>query len=155
MAKKNIKLIREQLDATLQRFKPILLVSPPKKGWIRAVRDALGMTGLQFSKRLNVNPSRVTEMEHGEISGSLTIKTMRKAAESLNCVFVYAIVPQKTLEDIVKKQIQKAAHERFNRISHTMDLEDQELSSKEKKKALKELEEELLRSMPKFMWDNR
>lgn len=117
------------------------------------MRDALGMSGRQFSQRLNVNPSRITEMEYGEISGSLTLKTMRKAAEALNCVFVYSIVPRTSLEDIVKKQVAKVAKERFNRISHTMRLEDQGLSEKEKKKALKALEEELMRNMPKYIWD--
>jgi hypothetical protein len=34
-----------------------------------------------------------------------------------------------------------------------MALEDQALSVMEKKKALKELEDELLRNMPKYLWD--
>ena len=153
MDRKNIKLIRDQLDTTLKHFKSVVTIRQPPKGWIRAVRDALGMNGRQFANRLCVNPSRVTEMEQGEISGSLTLKSMRKAAEALDCIFVYGLVPRDNLEIIVKAQVTKVARERFDRTSHTMALEDQELTSKEKRKALKELEDELIRNMPKYLWD--
>ncbi len=153
MDRKNTKLIREQLDATLKHFKAIVPISQPHKGWIRAVRNALGMNGRQFARRLSVNPSRVTEMEQGEIAGSLTLKSLRKAAESLDCVFVYGLVPRDSLESIVKKQVSKVAKERFDRTSHSMALEDQALSSKEKRIALNELEGELIRNMPKYLWN--
>ena len=52
MKTKYKKLLREQLDATLKRFEPFKTVVPPQKGWIRAIRDALGMTGEQLSDRL-------------------------------------------------------------------------------------------------------
>ena len=153
MNRKNIKLIRDQLDTTLKHFKSVVPITLPPKGWVRAVRDALGMNGRQFAKRLGVNPSRVTEMEQGEISGSLTLKSMRKAADALGCVFVYGVVPRESLQSIVEEQVAKVARKRFSRTSHTMALEDQALSGKEKKKALKELEEELIRNMPKYLWD--
>lgn len=153
MDRKNIKLIREQLDTTLKHFRPIVDISRPHKGWIKAVRDALGMNGRQFAKKLGVNPSRVTEMEQSEISGSLTLKSMHKAAEALDCVFVYGLVPRDSLESMVREQVSKVARSRFERSSHTMALEDQALSALEKKKVFKELEDELLRNMPKYLWD--
>jgi len=153
MPVKNIKLIREQLDTTLKRFLQVKTLNCPPKGWIRAIRDSLGMNGRQLAGRLNVHPSRITQMERDEIGGSLTLKTMRKTAEALNCVFVYGLVPESTLEDIVKKQVEKIAREQFSQVSHSMALENQELTKKEKIKALRELEEELLRTMPKSLWD--
>ena len=153
MARNNIKLIREQLDTTLKLFKKVLPINRPHKGWIRAVRDAIGINGRQFAKRLGVHPSRVTEMEQAEISGALTLKSMQRAAESLNCVFVYGLVPRESLESTVREQVNKVAKERLKRTSHTMALEDQELSTAEKAKVLKELEDELLRNMPKYLWD--
>ena len=71
----------------------------------------------------------------------------------LDCVLVYGIVPRESLESIVKEQVSKVAKKRFGRTSHTMALEAQELSSKEAIKALKELEDELIRNMPKYLWD--
>jgi len=78
---------------------------------------------------------------------------MRKAAEALDCTLVYTLVPRVSLEDTVKKRITLYAQQRLARISHTMALEDQELSTGGKKKALQAMEEELLRNIPKSLWD--
>ena len=153
MKSKNTRLIREQLDITLKRFEKVKTLSTPRKGWIRAIRSALGMNGRQLADRLNVSPSRITKLEHDELSGAVTFKTMRKTAEALDCVFVYGLVPKTLLEDIVKKQAQRVAKEKFTRVARTMGLELQNLPKKENVKALKNLEEELLRTMPKYLWD--
>ena len=91
MKKKN--LIREQLDASLQRFSHLRNAPPPPKGWIRAIRNALGMTAKQLANRLGVAQQAVARIENGELEGSVTIKTMRRIAERLDCVFVYGFVP--------------------------------------------------------------
>ena len=153
MATKNHKLIREQLDRTLKNFKSLQGMRLPSKGWLRAIRDALGMNGRQFAERMGVSPARISKMESDELAGALTLKTLRKAAEALDCTLVYGLVPKTTLEDVVRKQVAMYAGLRFNRISHTMALEDQELTTQEKKKARKTMEEDLLRDMPKTLWD--
>jgi predicted DNA-binding mobile mystery protein A len=153
MATKNHKLIREQLDQALKRFKVLQAMNIPPKGWMRAIRDALGMNGRQFAQRMSVSPARISKMESDEVAGAVTLKTLQRAAEALDCRLVYGLVPRTTLEDSVKKQIAVYAEQRFNRISHTMALEDQELTAAEKKKARKAMEEELLRNIPKSLWD--
>jgi len=153
MATKNYKLIREQLDQTLKRFKGLREMNIPQRGWLRAIRQALGMNGRQFAERMGVSPARVTKLESGEVDGAVTLNTMRKAAEALDCTLIYGLVPRSSLEDTVKKQVAQYAAQRLNRISHTMALEDQELSETGNKKALKAMEEELLRNLPKTLWD--
>ena len=153
MATKNYKLIREQLDQTLKRFKVLQAMDMPQRGWLRAIRDALGMNGRQFARRMGVSPARVSKLESDEITGAVTLKTMRKAAEALDCRLVYTLVPRVSLEDTVKKQITLYAQQRLARISHTMALEDQELSTGGKKKALQAMKEELLFNIPKSLWD--
>jgi len=153
MATKNYKLIREQLDQTLKRFKVLQATDMPQRGWLRAIRDALGMNGRQFARRMGVSPARVSKLESDEIAGAVTLKTMRRAAEALDCTLVYTLVPRVSLEDTVKKQITLYAQQRLARISHTMALEDQELSTGGKKKALQAMEEELLFNIPKSLWD--
>ena len=153
MVTKNHKLIREQLDRTLKNLKVLQGMSLPSKGWLRAIRDALGMNGRQFAERMGVSPARISKMESDELAGALTLNTLRKAAEALDCTLVYGLVPKKNLEDAVRKQVAMYAGQRFNRISHTMALEDQELTPEEKKKARKTMEEELLRNIPKTLWD--
>lgn len=153
MATKNHKLIREQLDKTLKNFKFLQEMGMPSRGWLRAIRDALGMNGRQFAERIGVSPARISKMENDEVAGALTLKTLRKAAEALDCTLIYGLVPKTTLEDALRKQVAMYTDQRFNRISHTMALEDQELTTEEKKKARKTMEEELLRNIPKTLWD--
>lgn len=146
-------IIRQQLDATLSRFIELKSLQPPAKGWIRAVRNALGMSGTQLAKRLRVSQPRVFKLEQDESSGALTMKTMRQVAEALDCVFVYALVPRSTLEDSIKKQARAVAAERMQRVSHTMLLEAQGLSAAEQQASLDAAVEELVRETPKDLWD--
>ena len=101
------KLIREQLEASLRRLSPLRNVSPPSKGWVRAIRNALGMTAKQLASRLGVAQQAVARIEKDELIGSVTIKSMRRVAECLDCVFVYGFVPRSSLEAILRHQAQQ------------------------------------------------
>lgn len=149
------RLVLEQLDKTLSQFAGLKSVPLPPKGWVRAVREALGMSGVQFSERLGVKPPRVTKLEGDELSGSVTIRTMRQAAEALDSTFVYALVPRESLEATVRKQANLVVGERLGRVSHTMGLEGQQLTGKEMKKAVDSAVDELLHTMPKDLWSKR
>jgi len=147
------KLIRKQLDASLQRFSPLLDVTVPPKGWIRAIRDALGMTAKQLANCLGVAQQAVARIEKEELAGSVTIKTMRRIAERLDCVFVYGFVPRTSLEETVTRQAKQVALMRLARASQTMSLENQALSRRENEEALTELVDELIRTLPSTLWN--
>ncbi len=151
--KKNKKLIRQQLETTLQKFRPLLDIQMPPKGWIRAVRDALGMNGRQLANRLNVTRQRAAQIEKDELGGSATLKTMRRVAESLDCVFVYTLVPRQSLEHTLHEQARRVAKKRLTRVSHTMMLENQELSNSEQVQALNDIVNELIETQPSTLWD--
>ena len=148
-----IKLIRAQLDASLQRLSPLLDVTTPPKGWIRAIRDALGMTAKQLANRLGVAQQAVARIEKEELVGSVTIKTMRRIAECLDCVFVYGFVPRTSLAETVTRQAKNVATQRLAQVSQTMRLEDQALSRKESEQVLSNLVDELIRTLPSTLWD--
>jgi len=152
MRKKQKIRIREQLDDTLSRFSTIASVNRPMKGWIRAIRDVLGMNMRQFADRLGVSKSRIPRIEQDEITGSLTLKTMNRVADKLDCVFVYGFVPRTSLDDTVRKQAFIVAQKRMNRLMHTMNLEAQGLSSKNAKKAFNNMVEEIIDS-PSMLWE--
>ena len=155
MKTKYKQIARRQLDATLAKFGEAKSVQFPAKGWIRAVREALGMSGKQLAGRLQVSQPRVYKLEQGEPSGALTLKTMRQVAEALDCVFVYALVPRSSLEETVRTQARAVAAERLQRVSHTMLLEAQGLSTKEQQASLDNAIEELVRETPKDLWDTK
>ena len=148
------KLIREQLDASLRRLSPLLDVTAPPKGWIRAIRNAVGMSARQLASRLGVAQQAVARIEKQELAGSVTIKTMRRIAEGLNCVFVYGLVPRKSLEDTVVRQAGIVAAERLAQASQTMSLENQALSMRENERVLSELVDDLTGTLPSDLWDS-
>ena len=146
------KLIREQLEVSLQRFAPLLGVSPPSKGWIRAIRDALGMTAKQLAARLGMAQQAVARIEKDETAGSVTIKTMRRVAEGLDCIFVCGFVPRSSLEGSIRSQARRLAVKRLTQASHTMTLEDQALTKEENQKMVSDLTEELVDKLPSGLW---
>lgn len=148
------KLIREQLEASLQRFKPLRAVNIPKKGWIRAIRDGLGMTARQLAIRLGVAQQAVARIEKDELTGSVTIKTMQRIAENLDCVFVYGFVPYSSLEDTIRKQARIIAMNRLTQASQTMMLENQMLSDEENEIVYAQIVDELVNTLPSYLWDD-
>jgi predicted DNA-binding mobile mystery protein A len=120
------KRARERLDERLAGLKPVDRLRPPPKGWIRAIREALGMTGVQLAARLGVRPQSVEALEKSEASGSIQLSTLRRAAEALDCTLVYALVPKTSLEGSVDQRARKIAMRALSRVAHTMKLEAQE-----------------------------
>ncbi len=153
MTGKQKKLAREQLDETMKSFESLKVMSAPRKGWIRAIRDTLGMTGKQLAKRLDVNQQRVARMEQDEVLGKVTLNTMQNAAEAMDCVFVYGVVARNSLEQTVRRQAEIVATKRMARSNQMMRLEKQELSKVEKAKAIQTLIDEIVESMPKSLWE--
>lgn len=154
MKHRKLKRVREQLDETLKIFTVANSVARPVRGWIRAIRDAIGMNMRQLADRLGVSQSRIVKIEQDELSGALTIKTLEKIADKLDCVFVYGFAPRSTLENTVRNQAACLARERMNTISHHMYLEAQELTNHHSKAAFESIVEEILES-PSKLWDKK
>ena len=150
---KNRKLIIDQLDDKLQKCKILKDIGIPQKGWIRAIRDALNINCRQLAQRLNISRGRIIDLEHAEITGSVTIKRMEHAAQALDCVFVYGLIPRKSLKDIIRQQAAKVAKQRISKTTHTMLLENQQLSKNEEKKLYEDTVNELVENIPKTLWD--
>ena len=150
--KKN-RLVREQLDAALQHLGPLQRIGTPRKGWIRAIRDALGMSAKQLGGRLGVAQQAVARIERDELSGSVTIKTMQRIAEGLDCVFVCGFVPRSSLDTTLRKQAKQVAAKRLAQASQTMALENQALDARENRKVLSEMVDELVDDAPSTLWD--
>jgi len=155
MTGKQKKLAREQLDETMKSFESLKAMSAPRKGWIRAIRDTLGMTGVQLAKRLKVNQQRIARIEQDEVLGKVTLNTMQNAAEAMDCVFVYGVVARDGLEQIVRRPAELVAKKRMARSNQMMRLEKQELSEADKAKAMQIIIDEIVETMPKSLWDEK
>ena len=146
------KLLREQLDNKLSKLKEFSVQGLTSIGWIKIIREALGMTSKDLASRVGVNQSRIIHMEQAEIDGNIKISTMKRIADALEMDFVYALVPRTSLNDMVREQARLLALKKMERLDHTMRLEMQELTSEEKEKALKDMIDRILIDELKNFW---
>ncbi len=142
------------LDKRFSNLGAFTKLQRPPKGWLRAIRDALGMTTGQYARRLGVSQPRIVELEKSEQNGNLTLNTLQRAAEALECRLIYVLVPTRPLEEIVTKQAELIAERQSQAVEQTMRLEDQAVKDKRAARALRrQMVEELLRH-PKRLWDD-
>jgi predicted DNA-binding mobile mystery protein A len=142
------------LDKRFTTLRPLAKTQRPPKGWLRAIRDALGLTTAQFARRLGVSQPRIIELEKSEASGTVTLHTLQRAAEALGCRFVYALIPEKPLAGTVRERAELLAQRRLASVEHTMRLEDQSVKGKT---AAKELEQQFINELlrrPARLWDD-
>lgn len=142
---KNISLARKQLDARFQKMRMPDLFVRPSHGWIRAIRDSLGMSTAQMAARLGVSQPRITALEQGEVKGTVTLESLEKAAEALDCTLVYVLLPRQPLQTMVEAQAKKIAEARLKSVGHTMNLEAQGVAPEDAKIQLQELTKDLVR----------
>ena len=127
----------------------------PCEGWVVTVRKALGMSGAQLARRLGVSRASVSQTEKNEMSGSVTLKHMQKTANALGCRFVYAIVPDERIEDVICDQATRKATKLVQRVSGHMALESQSLPLEKAQAEIARLRDELMRDMPSDFWEAR
>ena len=92
-------------------------------------------------------------MEQGEAAGTVTLNTLRQAAEALDCQLVYALVPRSTLEDTVRQRADVLARSQLARVHHTMRLEDQALRSEDLAAELERMMDAVLMARASRLWE--
>lgn len=152
MNKRPATLARKQLERRLAPLRNMPLDVPPK-GWTKAIREALGMTARQLAARMGVAPSRITAIEQAEVAGATTLRTLRQAAAAMNCGLVYAFVPVKPLDEIVRAQAIQKAREVVSRVDHTMRLENQALLESDLHAEQQRVVERTLSGSLRGLWD--
>src|SRR4051794_24673568 len=100
----NTDLARKHLDRRLAGLQPATEFARPPRGWIRAVREAVGMTAKQLAHKLGVSQPRVIAMENAEQRGAITLNSLNRVAEAFDCTLVYALVPNRTLDAFVRER---------------------------------------------------
>lgn len=138
------------LDHVAKQFADI---RRPRSGWIMSMRKALGMSAPALAKRAGVTKAAIYQAERKELDGGVTLKHMEKLAEALGGRFVYAIVPETCIDDVLRTQARTKAEAIVRRASAHMALEQQSLSSGDTRRQVEELAEELLRDMPADFWE--
>lgn len=139
----NSRLARQRLDDRLREWPKA--PPRPRRGWIRAIREALGMSSTDLGRRLGLSRQGVLQIEASEASDSIRLGTLRRAAEALGCTLEYALIPDRPLEEMVEQQARRVASDNVAAVRHTMFLEDQ-LDGTDDDQLLEEFTEELKNS---------
>jgi predicted DNA-binding mobile mystery protein A len=128
---------RQLLDGHFDEWQQLRGLARPPKGWIRAIREALGMSAAALGGQLGVTPGAVTRLEQSEAAGRIQLDTLRRTADALGCDLVYLLVPRRPLTTVVRERARQLAHAQIAAVEQNMRLEDQATG------AIKEMEDQL------------
>jgi predicted DNA-binding mobile mystery protein A len=121
---RNLRL--NQLDRNLEAFRPAQSVPRPQKGWIRAIREAIGISSGELGRILGSSRQLPLQLEKAEVNHRITLKSLRKLADAMDCNLVYALVPKTgTMRELSEKRARRQARARVLGVEHSMALENQ------------------------------
>ena len=147
-------LLIRQLDASLAQWPTAGAAERPARGWISAVRHAIGMSSLQLAERLGITRSSLHKLEEREVDGGATLDILQRAANALDCDLVYALVPRAgSLTSTVEQRASVVARGLASRARHTMSLEAQSVETAEAAEQQKVVTRRLLAELPRDLWD--
>jgi predicted DNA-binding mobile mystery protein A len=149
--KKNLSI--QQLEECLQSYRAAVATTRPPGGWIRAIREALGMTQRQLAERVGRKPQTILDLQAREAAQTIQLNSLRELAEAMDCEVVYAIVPRKPLDSILEERARSVARKTLRRTGHSMELESQGLGVPEQGRALEREVERLLEGSRRKLWE--
>lgn len=151
--KSQLKALRlRQMDETIRPWADLVGNDPPKGGWVRSIREALGMSAAQLGARMGLSRQGVADLERREGDRAVTLAALEKAAAAMNAKLVYAIVPRQSLTETIGAQARSVAERELDRIAHSMHLEDQGVASAEHASQVRERQDELLATWSRQIW---
>ena len=143
---------QRQVEAMLSPWRDAILPPTPPKGWIKAIREGLGMPASYLARKMDVEQSTVKRYEEAEASGAISFKTLQRIADALGCELKYALVPKKTLPQMIQDRALVVTQERMKAISQTMALEDQSTSMAETEALVQEQAQDLINGSWRDLW---
>ncbi len=145
------RIVQQKID----RFSKLSESMPPS-GWVKAIRGSLGLSIRQLADRIGVRHGSINQIEKREPQKRVTLESLERAAQAMDCKLVYAIIPiesKETLDDIINRRALQAASKILKEVAHTMKLEDQGTSDKEIQAEIRRIAKELVESGDSRIWN--
>jgi predicted DNA-binding mobile mystery protein A len=145
---------REQFDrrfGDLRRAADTIREAAPRAGWIKTLRSLLEMSNRSAAARLGVSHPTLVKLERSEQSGTISLASLRRAAEALDADLVYAIVPRRKLGHVIGARARAIAKDQISAIAKSMALEEQGISDAQIRRQETELAQEL-EQKPRELW---
>lgn len=149
----NRPLTLSQLDRSVETLRSVIPSPVPRGGWIRAIRTAIGMTAEQLAKRLHVTRQAVSDAERREAADEITLAQLHRIAAALECELVYAIVPRRSLREVVDRRAETLARDEVAKVSHSMALEAQGTDEAWLPERVEQVKREILAHRWSRLWD--
>lgn len=146
---------RKMLDSRLSQLESLIDVPPPRSGWLKAIRGALGMTSRQLGTRVGATHQVVTRLEERETKGTVTLESLDRTARAMGCRLVYAIVPEPqygSLEGILDHRARALSRKLAKDIAHSMKLESQGVDTTDTEAQIESLAQELKAKLDARLW---
>ncbi|MBL6992256.1 MAG: helix-turn-helix domain-containing protein [Bacteriovoracaceae bacterium] len=147
MAKNKIEFDALKIEQLKHKFNKISSIDSQcstQYGWINFIRASFGMTLKTLAQRCGVSKSAISNMEKREKQGKITLESLGKIAQSIDCHLIYAIVPNEQYDKYIINQAEKKATKIVERANTQMELEGQKVTTKMKDR-IKRLTTELIR----------
>ena len=143
-----------QLEAKLKGFVVLRNVSVPARGWLHAIRTGLGMSLQQLADRLGISRQAAQGIELREMSGSVSLNSLRQAANALDMDLVYGFVPRDgSLDALIERKARELAEQIVARTATSMSLEAQGNTDERLQQAIEERTQDLKYQLPKMLWN--
>ena len=128
---------------------------PPPAGWLKTIRESLGMTLEAFGQLLGVTRATAHQIERAEVNESITVKRLRAAANALNCDLSIQLVPRQSLQGMVRERAYKIAEEEFKWLNHTMVLENQAIYDADADAFIEKIADDLIERKDSRLWTSK
>jgi predicted DNA-binding mobile mystery protein A len=155
--RKNKKLQHQQRQILDQRLQSQTWSPRPKTGWLKSIRNALGLSTRQLAELMKVSPNSVSQLETNEIKHTATLKNLSKAAEAMDCELIYWIQPKSprsSFDEILDQKALFLAQKIAKGVAHSMSLEEQKVANQITENQIKTLAQELKRDLDPRLWQH-
>lgn len=143
----------EELDKLLTTLRPLRNVPVPPEGWLRAVREAMGMSVAQLAERTGLSVAEIERLEHSSSSAGGSFADLRRLADALNCSFVWGLVPHQSLNELLRERAAAVARKRMREVAEMMRRQGRDMTAGEVDHHIEKFSEVLLRELPAALWD--
>jgi predicted DNA-binding mobile mystery protein A len=151
--KRNSLLELRQLSDRLGALKESVPLRSPPDGWLKTIRRALGMRTGQLAKRLRVSQPSVVHAEEREVNGTISLQTLRRFANELDCDLVYFLIPRSSLSQSVERRAELIARAESVAVANSLGLEWQVIPSLAMAEQIDRQKDALIAERPAKLWD--
>lgn len=128
---------------------------PPKSGWLRTIRETLGLTLEQVGKRLGIGKMAVQMTEMSEQHKTIKLETLEKFADALDCHVYYYLVPRASWSNQLEQSAEQLAKKLVASSKLHMALENQAVDDQKIiEEQIQLIKQELLMGKLSKLWEH-